>query len=383
MLIKRFEGSSMPAVIRQIRAELGPDAIVLSQRTRRAERGWLGVRGALVCEVTAAIDRDRGASPETESERSRPDETWRPLQLTRALIEPLEDEIRALRSLIENREAPATNSGLASEIEELRRLARQLSQGDASAVDDPAAAPFLNAGLDPEHAHALGEDAALRMREGEEESEARLAALTDRLEGHFAAPRVDARRNQLVIGAPGVGKSTTLAKLADRVRDDRLTLLSADAQRPGASDRLRAAASALGVPFQELDSARGLAHRSLRRRTVLVDTPGLVATMPSALPDLKQLRRALGSDPEVQLVVSATTKPGDLEAQLRAGAECDPTALIVTRTDETRDLSNVANLILRSDSPRLAWLGCGQAIPDDLELPDARALARSVLAASA
>jgi flagellar biosynthesis protein FlhF len=383
MLIKRFEGPSLPAVIRQVRAELGPDAIVLSQRTRPAERGWLGMRGAQVCQVTAAVDRDHPVSPEQMGERTAPDATWRPLQLTRALIEPLEDEIRSLRCLLEEREPPVAAPSLAAEIEQLQALARSLGRAGASAGETPGLAPFLRAGLAPQHARSLAEDAALRVREGEAPDEARLSALAERLEQRLAAPRPDARRNQLVIGAPGVGKSTSLAKLADRCRDDRLTVLSADVHRPGASERLRAAAADLGVAFQELASTGGLARRSLRRRTLLVDTPGLVAHTPSALRDLRQLRAALGDRLEVQLVVSATTRLADLEQQLRTAAECSPTSLIVTRSDETRDLSNVANLLLEPGVPPLAWFGCGQRVPDDLALPDARALARGVLGLAA
>ena len=97
-------------------AELGPDAIVLSQRSRPAARSWLGVRGQSVVEVTAAIDREVGHDPTPGSPaasavdspvgRTRGDESWRPLQLTRALIEPLEDEIRSLRAALHERTAP-------------------------------------------------------------------------------------------------------------------------------------------------------------------------------------------------------------------------------------------------------------------------------------
>jgi flagellar biosynthesis GTPase FlhF len=91
----------------------------------------------------------------------------------------------------------------------------------------------------------------------------------------------------------------------------------------------------------------------------------------------------MGPHTDVQLVVAATTKEVDLRAQLRAGQGCNPTSLVVTRVDETADLANVVNLILQPGAPRLAWLGCGEAIPTDLELPDAHALARSVLGESA
>ena len=185
----------------------------------------------------------------------------------------------------------------------------------------------------------------------------------------------------MVIGAPGVGKTTTLAKLMDRHTSKDLMVLSADTRRRGGSARLRGAASELGIPFEELDSPRGL--KRLRSRTLFVDTPGFTPRDVGARASLADLRGELGSEAEVQLVMTATTKQVDLEAQLRASERCNPASLIVTCIDETLDLANVVNLILQPGAPPLAWLGCGEAIPDDLELPDAHTLAASVISESA
>ena len=133
MLIKRFEGASIQEVLREVRAELGPDAIVLSQRSRPAPRSWLGVRGQAVVEVTAAVDREQTQAPAPHAgegvspvSRTRGDESWRPLQLTRALIEPLEDEIRSLRAAIHEQPAPPQQTSLAAEVAEIRALVEQL-----------------------------------------------------------------------------------------------------------------------------------------------------------------------------------------------------------------------------------------------------------------
>jgi flagellar biosynthesis protein FlhF len=221
------------------------------------------------------------------------------------------------------------------------------------------------------------------VRDGATELDARLAALGERIEERLAVPRFDLPRSQLVIGAPGVGKTTSLAKLADRYPAGPLTLVSTDVCRPGASARLHAFAADLGVPCEEVRCARDLPLGSLRRGPVLVDTAGWDASSAAPLVDLDPLRRALGAQADVQLVVSATTREADLERQLRSSAALEPSSLIVTRVDETRDLSNIVNVLLQPGTPRLAWLGCGQGVPDDLALPDAHELAATLLGAAA
>ena len=390
MLIKRFEGASIQEVLREVRAELGPDAIVLSQRSRPAPRSWLGVRGQAVVEVTAAVDREQTQAPAPHAgegvspvSRTRGDESWRPLQLTRALIEPLEDEIRSLRAAIHEQPAPPQQTSLAAEVAEIRALVEQLLREPARPPDDPLAQVFLRAGLQPDLAQTLADDTALRTREGQPQQQASVAALAERIERRLALPRLDHPRSQLVIGAPGVGKTTSLAKLAQRYRADDVRLFSAGATRPGASACLRATAAQCQLPFEEIPSPDQLAPRALRRGTVLVDTPGFVGASGPVWSDLQRLRRELGPRGEVQLVISATTREVDLQRQVAASAGCEPDSLVVTRVDETEDLAHIVNLLFEPGAPRLAWLGCGQAVPDDLTLPDGQQLAARVLGAAA
>ena len=82
-------------------------------------------------------------------------------------------------------------------------------------------------------------------------------------------------------------------------------------------------------------------------------------------------------------MISATTREVDLQRQVAASAGCEPDSLVVTRVDETEDLAHIVNLLFEPGAPRLAWLGCGQAVPDDLTLPDGQQLAARVLGAAA
>jgi flagellar biosynthesis protein FlhF len=381
MFIKRFEGPSMADVVRQVRSELGPDAIVLDHRARPAGRGWLGKQGTQVIEVTAAIDRDHRPAP-PGPERRKPDETWRPLQLTRALIQPLEDEIRALRAEMGEARGGGADPTLAREIADLRRIAeRGLTPPSVDVA--PSAEPFLRGGLRPRHAEMLGQETERRIASGETATQARLSTLTDQLEARLAVPRTMDAPHQLVVGAPGVGKTTAVAKEADRcpvaAKAGGLKLLSADTSQPESGGRLRRVAKEMGVGFGELRELDALRAEMAHRTTVFVDTPGFVSSDHEAVADLVELRRAMGPRTEVKLVLSATTKESDLCRQLEATRPLDPDVLVFTRIDETRDLRDLVNFLLEPGAPRLAWLGAGAAISGGMIVPDARELAQSVL----
>ena len=116
---------------------------------------------------------------------------------------------------------------------------------------------------------------------------------------------------------------------------------------------------------------------------MLVDTPGRGGEDPAALTELSLQRAALGEDAQVQLVVSATTKECDLRRQLSRYRNLEPNALVVTHVDDSIDLGNVVNILLEDTTPPLAWIGSGQRVPDDFDVPDATALARRVLQACA
>ena len=97
--------------------------------------------------------------------------------------------------------------------------------------------------------------------------------------------------------------------------------------------------------------------------------------------ELALQRAALGDGAQVQLVVSATTKECDLRLQLARYRDLEPQALIVTKVDDSVELGNVVNVLLERSTPPLAWIGSGQRVPEDLDLPDPSGFARRVLEA--
>lgn len=389
MHVRRFEGADLPTALRKVRETLGADALVLSTRSVRRSSGWFGRFARPVVEVTAAVDRDvrQSATAPAGEKRVAPDRSWKELQLTRALVEPIETEVRALREAVERLE-PANTSTFAEEIAELRTLVRALGRREDAAkrARPPAVARLLAAGIAPKHAQALGTEAFLRAADGTGTEDALLETVAAHFEARLTPARQDDPPLALYVGPTGAGKTTTVAKLAAReAHGDRPpALLTTDAQRLGADVALGRFAKSLELPFDVAVSDRDVtaAVRRADGRRLLVDTPGRSPADAAALAELRRLRTALGGGAQVNLVVAATTRPCDLERSLAWFRPLAPDALVVTKVDECDDLASVANLLLEGEGPPLAWIADGQRVPDDLSAPDPRELAARVLGVS-
>ena len=184
-------------------------------------------------------------------------------------------------------------------------------------------------------------------------------------------------------GKGGVGKTTTIAKLAAYAKlelKQKVALLTLDTFRIAAVDQLHQYAEILQVPLHvalTVEDLRSALRFYQDRALVLIDTPG---HSPKDTGMQLQLRRFLDELPEVEthLVLSATTKPRDL-ADIAQRFEClKPTRLIFTKLDETSTFGPLLSTLVRVKRP-LSYLGTGQEVPQDLEMATSRRLADLIL----
>ncbi|AOH48492.1 MAG: flagellar biosynthesis protein FlhF [Centipeda sp. (in: firmicutes)] len=185
------------------------------------------------------------------------------------------------------------------------------------------------------------------------------------------------------IGTTGVGKTTTLAKVAAHfVLEQNLkgALITADTYRISAVEQLKKYAEILGLPVEVVYSAADLKKAIARHRGkdfVLVDTAGRSQYNAFQMDELKEL---LAAHPRMEkhLVVSATTKEADAAEIMERFSVCKPDRIIFTKTDETRTIGMVLNLLAGKGLP-LSFLSNGQSVPDDIIPATADRLAELLL----
>ncbi|MEM9174261.1 MAG: hypothetical protein AAGC67_03435, partial [Myxococcota bacterium] len=208
------------------------------------------------------------------------------------------------------------------------------------------------------------------------------------IEARLTPPRaLEPGQVRLMVGAPGVGKTTTLAKLAARNEEGErdVTLVSLDHYRVGASEALRRYADLLESPFVEADSPAEILRLPARRagHEILVDTAGRGREDGDSLVALEPLRAALVEALRVELVIDATSRADVARAQLDRFAALRPDRIVLTRIDECTGLAPVVDLLLDPHCPPAAWFGTGQRVPEDLETAEVGPLVRGVLGAAA
>jgi flagellar biosynthesis protein FlhF len=174
-----------------------------------------------------------------------------------------------------------------------------------------------------------------------------------------------------LIGPPGVGKTTTLIKLAARyglASRRPAHILTADVFRIAAAEQLRSLAAVLGIGCDVVETPIALAQALEEHRSkdfVFIDTPGLGS---GDLEDGEDLALLIATHPEIDthLVLSASMKPADLARAIERYEMFQPKKLLFTRIDETISYGAIVSEAARRALP-VSFLTNGQQIPDELE----------------
>ncbi|HXG62967.1 MAG TPA: GTP-binding protein [Planctomycetota bacterium] len=367
MQIRRYVGTDEAELLRRIRSELGPDAVILHSAYGRRS-GWLGLFGRPRIEIVAGggfkIVRDfagpaaRGQSPPAGRGGAAPDALRREIAEIRRLISETQARVERARGV----------DGPPELVEEYATLA-------ASRVSEDLARKMvarLRAALPP----------------GELRDRARLrASIRDLVKGMIRCTEGIALRpgrcvRVAFIGPTGVGKTTTIAKLisiyAHRGRE--VAVITNDTYRIAAAEQIRRVAQLVGVPIRvcprPADVERAL-EEFAGRDLVLLDTAGRSQRNARRLEELREVLAAARPD-ETHLVVSMTTQPETVVEVAERFAPCGYDRLVITKLDEAIKVGVVLDVLSRVQA-ELSFVTTGQEIPRDIEVADSERLASLIL----
>lgn len=188
------------------------------------------------------------------------------------------------------------------------------------------------------------------------------------------------------IGPTGVGKTTTIAKIASKYKVEQgknVALLTADTYRIAAAEQLRTYANILNTPLSIVYAPEEINDAVARvgdNDLILVDTAGFSHKNQGQREDMKKLLLALDDkyEREVYLVLSATTKYKDLTEIIDIYRDFTDFRLIFTKLDETTTYGNIFNMKLYADSD-LSYITTGQNVPDDIEVVDTQKMVKQLL----
>jgi len=373
MQTKTYLAPTKLEALLKIREEHGADAVILSERT--VQKGKLFGKKPMV-EIVVGI---KGAGSEPNAE-PRPTPKAEPKGIdeydpTQTRLRKLEREMQEIRALVQTMHAYITNGAVPAESE------GELSVITASLDEHPLLRPLMAAGVEQEVAQELLRRVPRLPHNAAVDALRR--TLTARIPIGGALPRESRHRQVAVlVGPTGVGKTTTIAKLAAIHALDynrKVALLSLDTYRIGAIQQLRTYAELINLPLHIATNAEEVQEgleQFAEYDLVLIDTIGRGQRDEEHLQEMRQA--LLPVKGIVYLTLSATADSATLLDAAQRFSIFEPDAVILTKLDEAARVGNCVNLALRGSLP-FAYFTTGQRVPEDIALADAQTLACAAL----
>lgn len=189
----------------------------------------------------------------------------------------------------------------------------------------------------------------------------------------------------ILVGPTGVGKTTTIAKLAalnglgiKGESPKSVRMITIDNYRIGAKGQIQTYGDLMNIPVSCVESIDELRNKILLYQEadlILIDTMGRSPRDYQNLAQMRELLDACGTDAEIFLTVSSTTKAGDLKEIFEEFSSFKYDAAILTKLDETQKLGNVISVLSEHATP-VAFITDGQGVPQDIERAEVSSLLR-------
>jgi len=365
MQVKRYEVTNMQEAMVKIKKDLGPDAIILSTKK-------IAGKTALI-EVMAARDEETEPSVSYntlfQKKGERPDGS----------LNALSQEIRELKSCVHALTQKISNQR--DVLDAMNVLFDSISAKNAIHLRDIYERLIAN-GVSRSKAVRLIETIKSGFPYQDTNTYEKRALIAEKLiAGSLIKDDRKERRIKAFIGPTGVGKTTTLAKLAAHYsleKKMKVGLITADTYRIAASEQLKIYAKIMGLPVT-VASERDLFARSVanfaEKDMILVDTPGQGRNDDQCL---KTLKNILDPSVEAVLLISPTTSKECLLETATRFREFNYDRVILTKVDECSQFGTLYDVLNEIGKP-VSYITTGQNVPRDIEKASPEKLAKLIL----
>ncbi|MCH7781802.1 flagellar biosynthesis protein FlhF [candidate division KSB1 bacterium] len=382
MMIKKFVAPTLKEAIAKTKKELGSDAVILKS-TKVKSGNLLDFSGKEEIEVLAAIDK--GAKPitpyttthspavSTVSQAAVPERSfYRPsapgsnLMTLQADMDELKQSVAQVSSFLKYQSVPAFPQNL-------QIVMKQLLDNEVE--------EYLARSLVEEIHNELTQEQNRDLR-------IVLSVLLKKIGSMITVnneQRTIAGRPKVImlVGPTGVGKTTTIAKLATNqklMNKKKVALVSSDTFRIGAIDQLRTFANIAEIPLTVVYTPEDMkkAVKNYHDMDIIyIDTTGRSQQDSQRLSEMQKL--VLNAQPdETHLVLSITTRFGDLVDAAAKFSKLKYNRLLLTKIDETTSLGMILNLLSKVKKP-VSYITTGQNVPEDIERASREKLARMIV----
>ncbi|MCT4663110.1 MAG: flagellar biosynthesis protein FlhF [Tissierellales bacterium] len=387
MKIKRYFGNTNKEAMDKLKKELGENAVIL--HTRKIKRpGMLSFLRKPLVEIVAAIDEENREPQKSKLQESQKlqktqikKENRSKSQLnTDLLFEGVskskeriaDDEVVKLRQTVESLVSSIENTREDTGVypEEVKLLQKRLT---SNGLDYENTTKILNE-LMREHAKI----------EGRINYENLLIKLLKKHLGPVKPITLNNKQKIVIfVGPTGVGKTTTLAKIAAQyalVNKEKIGLITADTYRIAAVEQLKTYSEILGIPLKIIYDGSEIVEAVqdyYDKELILVDTAGRSHKNNDKVKELKEMLGQV-KDPEIFLVLSSTTNKNTIDGIIETYKFINDYKLIFTKLDESDNYGIVMSTCYEKANP-LSYITTGQSVPEDIKLANIDEIAKSLL----
>lgn len=366
MVIKKYIVKNMNEALTRIRYELGKDAIILSQRKIR-ESGVMGYFKPKLIEVTAALENNKLEKKNKDISYEREEN-----------VDSFRKSLSGLKDIIDKEEKKdKTEDNLKEEVKEIKDLLNKVIKNTNKEKEENLINKYLEEidvdknllkGLDLE----AFDDVDIFKEEFKKILSKDIKISTKDLNGKIA-----------LVGPTGVGKTTTIAKLAGRlalIDKKKVGLITIDTYRIGAVEQLRTYAEIMNIPFKVVITLKEMEIAIKEFEycdVVLIDTTGRSSKNTMQISELRAFIQKINAD-NISLVISGTTKNKDIDTILEGYGEINYENIIITKLDETTSYGGIYNIIKKSEK-EISYITTGQNVPEDIKTPSLNYICKLIL----
>ena len=385
MKMKKYTAPTIAEAMKQIRVELGDDAVIINSKVVTTKK-FFGLVQKKHFEVVAGVDRfEQKQAPPTFTSFQHHE----PAQKTELKIVPAEQEMP--KKVVEADVFTPTDQALISdelkkEIQDLKLIMQSLKkQTVQEGYPDELlyVIEFLrNQELDEQLITEISDELFVHIQKEELSKKQLFEMAKNHLYNRLTSLPLNGldyhKKYVHVLGPTGVGKTTTIAKMAARAvleKKKKIGFITTDTYRIAAIDQLKTYAALLQAPVEIVynsEDYRNAVNKMSHLDLIFIDTAGRNFKEEKYVGDLKQLIE-FGEDAQSYLVLSLTAKQKDLEVIIEKFGSIPIEKFIFTKLDETNSIGTMFNLMIKY-SKGLAYYTNGQEVPEDIEQADINGL---------